>query len=376
MIAAIGNPILPGYTAPKVLWLKKNKPEAFTALKHILLPHDYLNYYLTGRYCTEYGDASGTALFDVRSRSWAAGIASLIDPGIPSCLPRLLEPSEPAGYITSAAAREFGFPEGMPVSSGGGDNMMSAVGTGTVHDGIMTVSLGTSGTLFGFSDTPVVDRLGRVAAFCSSTGGWLPLLCTMNCTVATEQARNLLGVGLESLENMAARASVGSEGVVTLPFYNGERSPNLPNGRAGIMGLTASNLTPQNILRSAMESAIFGLRGGLDAFRSLGFTPRSIRLTGGGSRSPLWRTITANILGFPLEVPESDEGAAFGASLQALWCASRLNGRGRDIGDIVEEHVRINTADSVLPDRETAEVYEKAYAVYLSYLEALKPLYV
>jgi xylulokinase len=253
--------------------------------------------------------------------------------------------------------------------------MMSAVGTGTVRDGVLTVSLGTSGTLFGYSEVPVVDSLGRVAAFCSSTGGWLPLLCTMNCTVATEQARKLLGVGIESLETMAAHAPAGSEGVVTLPFFNGERSPNLPNGRAGILGLTSSNFTHPNILRSAMESAIFGLRGGLDAFRSLGFSPRGIRLTGGGSRSPLWRTITANILGYPLEIPEGSEGAAFGAALQALWCGSHLDGRGRHIEDIAEEHVRINAADSVRPDSRSVAVYDKAYTLYLSYLDSLKPLY-
>ncbi|MDR2629542.1 MAG: xylulokinase, partial [Spirochaetaceae bacterium] len=180
VIAAAGLPLRPGYTAPKVLWLKKHRPEAFKQLAHILLPHDYVNYLLTGAYTAEYGDASGTALFDVRRREWSSRIAALIDPKVIDCLPALVKPEAAAGTLSAAAAAEFGIPPGIPVASGGGDNMMGAVGTGTVRDGFLTMSLGTSGTLYGYSDSPVIDPTGDLAAFCSSTGGWLPLLCTMN----------------------------------------------------------------------------------------------------------------------------------------------------------------------------------------------------
>jgi xylulokinase len=189
------------------------------------------------------------------------------------------------------------------VSAGGGDNMMGAIGTGAVQDGFLTMSLGTSGTLYGYSDSPVVDPAGNLAAFCSSTGGWLPLLCTMNCTVASEQLRELLGMDLAAFNAAANAAPIGSEGVVVLPFFNGERIPNLPNGRASLNGLTAANFKPQNIARAAMEAAIFGMRVGLDSFKALGYQAREIRLIGGGSKSPLWRTIAANVTGLPVKVP-------------------------------------------------------------------------
>ena len=193
LLAETGMPMLPGYTAPKILWLKKNHPERFARLAHVLLPHDYVNFLLTGEYSAECGDASGTALFDVRRRRWSAFACALVDPRLERLLPPLRAPGEAAGRVSAAAAAAFGIPEGAAVSSGGGDNMMGAIGTGTVRDGFLTMSLGTSGTLYGYSDAPVVDPSGRLAAFCSSTGGWLPLLCTMNCTVASERTRALLG---------------------------------------------------------------------------------------------------------------------------------------------------------------------------------------
>jgi len=175
LLAETGLLMLPGYTAPKILWLKKHEPAAFAKLRHVLLPHDYLNYLLTGEYVAEYGDASGTALLDVRKRRWSDKICGLIDTGLISWLPRLVGPDEPAGRVSQAAATKYGIPAGALVSSGAGDNMAGAIGTGTVRDGFLTMSLGTSGTLYGYSDTPIVDPAGKLAAFCSSSGGWLPL---------------------------------------------------------------------------------------------------------------------------------------------------------------------------------------------------------
>jgi len=196
LLTITGLLMLPGYTAPKIYWLKRHEPEHFARLRHVLLPHDYINYLLTGNYVTEYGDASGTALFDVRTRSWSKSIADLIDPVLLSYLPPVIEPDRPAGEVSLKAALRFGIPQGALVAAGGGDNMMSAIGTGTVRDGFLTMSLGTSGTLYGYSDVPIVDPEGNLAAFCSSTGGWLPLLCTMNCTVASEQMRVLFDMSI------------------------------------------------------------------------------------------------------------------------------------------------------------------------------------
>jgi len=237
--------------------VEKHEPENYKRLRHVLLPHDYINLLLTGNYLTEYGDASGTALFDVRKRKWSYRICDLIDPNLVDYLPALIEPSTPAGRVGAQAANRFGIPEGTLVSAGGGDNMMSAIGTGTVRNGCLTMSLGTSGTLYGyFEQRTRGPRTESSAAFCSSTGGWLPLLCTMNCTVASEQIRSLFGMSIEEMNHRAAMAPIGAEGIVVLPFFNGERVPNLPKGKAGILGGTATNFSKENIARAAMEAAI------------------------------------------------------------------------------------------------------------------------
>jgi len=343
LLAETGLLMLPGYTAPKILWLKKHEPENYARLRHVLLPHDYINFLLTGNEVTEYGDASGTALFDVRKRRWSQRICDLIDHNLIDYLPSLVGPDSPAGRVSASAATRFGIPEGALVAAGGGDNMMSAIGTGTVRDGFLTMSLGTSGTLYGYSSCPVVDPEGNLAAFCSSTGGWLPLLCTMNCTVASEQIRSLFGMSIEEMNAKAASAPVGSEGIVVLPFFNGERIPNLPQGRASILGATVANCTKENIARAAMEAAIFGMRIGLESFRRLGFTAQEIRLVGGGAKSTLWREIVANVTGLPVRVPKEEEAAALGAAIQALWCAECNAGADStvDIAALTDAHVSL-----------------------------------
>lgn len=374
VIANLGNLMLPGFTAPKILWLKRHKADAFANLKYIMLPHDYLNWKLTGAYVMEYGDASGTALFDSKNRCWSKKICSIIDPKLIDLLPELIEPSSPAGKVSSQAAQAYGIPEGIPVSAGGGDNMMGAVGTGTVADGFLTMSMGTSGTLYGYSDKAISDPENGLSGFCSSTGGWLPLLCTMNCTVATEFVRGLFQMDVKELDGEASKAPCGSEGVLVIPFFNGERTPNLPNGRASITGLTAANTSRANIARASLESAVFAMRGGLDAFRKLGFQPKEIRLIGGGSKSPVWRQIAADIMNLPIRVPLLDEAAALGAAVQALWCLKNQSGTC-DIASLCAEHIKLDETKSANPIEENVKAYDKAYAQYSKVVETLTPLY-
>lgn len=374
VVKLLGNLMLPGFTAPKILWLKENKPEAFAALKYIMLPHDYLNWKLTGEYVMEYGDASGTALFDSANRCWSKKICDIIDGGLLEKLPKLIEPSSPAGKVSAEAAKAYGIPEGIPVSAGGGDNMMGAVGTGTVADGFLTMSMGTSGTLYGYSDKPISDPANGLSGFCSSTGGWLPLLCTMNCTVATEFVRNLFQMDVKELDGEAAKAPCGSEGVLVMPFFNGERTPNLPNGRASITGLTSANTNRANIARASLESAVFAMRGGLDAFRKLGFQPKEIRLIGGGSKSPIWRQIAADIMNLPIRVPALDEAAALGGAVQALWCLKNQSGKC-DIAQLCAEHIKLDESKNANPIEENVAAYDKAYAEYNKVLAAVSPLY-
>jgi xylulokinase len=381
LIAKTGLPMRPGYTAPKIQWLKNHKPKAFSRLRHVLLPHNYINFLLTGAYCAEYGDASGTALFDVRERKWSQAICKFISPELESMLPPLIASGDAAGKVSKEAAALYSIPEGALVASGGGDNMMSAIGTGTVRDGFLTMSLGTSGTLFGFSKKPVIDPTGNLAAFCSSSGGWLPLLCTMNCTVASEEFRTLFGLDVKAFDSDAAKSPIGANGVVVLPFFNGERTPNLPGGRASINGVTAANFKRENLARAALESAIFGMRIGLEGFNRLGFKAKEIRLTGGGSKSPLWQNIAANVMNLPVRIPASSEAAAMGGAIQALWCLLRktpalANGKKPAIEALTDEHIVLEGGVIIKPEKKDTTLYDKAYAEYSRYLGALSPLYI
>ncbi|GHT88384.1 xylulokinase [Spirochaetia bacterium] len=376
VIAEVCNLMLPGFTAPKILWLKRHKPEAFAKLRYIMLPHDYLNYRFSGEYKAECGDASGMAIFNGKTRSWSTKICAIIDEKLIGLLPPLIRSDEPNGFVTDAAAKRYGIPAGIPISSGGGDNMMSAIGTGTVRDGVLSMSLGTSGTLYGYSDTPLSDPKNGLSGFNSSTGGYLPLLCTMNCTVATEETRRIFNLTVKELDDMAARSKPGADGIVFLPFFNGERTPNLPNGRASIIGITAANFSRENVARAALESAIFGMRCGLEAFQGLGFTAREIRISGGGSKSAIWRQMAADILDIPVKRPENAESAAMGGAIQALWCLLKQKGTPVDIAALTDEHVDISDTESIKPDSKTVVLYNTAYAEYNKYLKALSPLYI
>lgn len=367
-----GNLMLPGFTAPKILWFKRHYPEQWKKLRYLMLPHDYINYVLTGNYVAEAGDASGSALFNPAKRAWSTELCSLIDENLYGLLAPLMASDKKAGVVSEKAARLLGIPEGIPVSSGGGDNMMGAIGTGTVSDGFLTMSMGTSGTLYAYSDKPIADPLRGLSGFCSSTGGWLPLLCTMNCTVATEQIRSLFGLSVGEFDSLASKAQPGCQGVRILPFFNGERTPNLPNGRASISGLTMTNTSRENICRAAMESAVFALKGGLDTFKKLGFEPKEIRLIGGGSKSPLWRQIAADIMNVPITVPVSEEAAALGAAVQALWCLE--GGGAKRIKELCSEHIQLDKAKAAVSENAAGE-YEKAYADYIELLGAVKALY-
>ncbi len=375
-IELAGNPILAGYTASKLPWTRKHRADAYRNLATVLLPHDYVNFHLTGQRYTECGDASGTGWFDVRRRRWSPELLAAIDPqrDLAECLPPLVELGTTFS-ITASAADEFGLPHDVRVSVGGGDNMMAAIGTGNVVPGRLTMSLGTSGTLFAFADHPVIDEEAGWAAFCASSGGWLPLICTMNCTVATETMARLFGLRHDDAEALMATTRPGAGGLVLLPFFNGERTPNLPDGRGCLLGMDLDNTTPANAYRAAMEGATYSLRNGYDAFVGAGLRFERICLTGGGSRSAAWRQMVADVFELPVEVPEQGEGAAFGAALQALWSHRREHGEPGSLADLVLEHVRMREADAAAPRAAQAEAYRAHYRRFLRHLDAVTPLY-
>jgi xylulokinase len=370
-----GNLILPGYTASKVLWLRQESEGLYEQMSYILLPHDYVNYYLTGELCMEAGDASGTGFLDIRRRDWSRSVLDAIDPGrdLAECLPPLRLGTDFIGKIRPEVARRTGLPEGIPVATGGGDNMMGAIGTGNVEPGKVTMSLGTSGTVYAYSANPVIDPEGEIAAFCSSTGGWLPLLCTMNCTVSTELMRGLLGSDIRDFESRVSRSPRGAEGLITLPFFNGERTPNLPRAKACLLGMDSHNTRPENLLRSALEGATFALRYGVDRLRDLGIEASEILLTGGGVGSATWRQVVADVCDTPVTVLAQDQGASFGAALQAL---SMLDGAGDEaLPELAREHLAREESLCCEPHSTAVHFYDDAYRRYQDSVRAVTPLY-
>ena len=359
VIGLVGNTIPPGFTASKIFWLKRHEQRNYEQLDTVLLPHDYLNFYLTGTASMEYGDASGTALMDVRSRKWSEEVVGAIDPGLMEKLPALHPSDEAVGNLRGDVARKLGLGEDVLVSAGGGDNMMAAIGTGNTRSGIVTVSLGTSGTIYAYSESPVVDPEGEIAAFCDSTNGWLPLVCTMNVTVSTELIRALFDYGYVELEDAVSRAPVGSGGLILLPYLHGERTPNVPLGTGVYFGVNERTFKAENIARSAMEGVTMGLNYGFNRMRELGIEPSEIRLTGGGARNRAWRKIAADVFDVEVVALKVEEGGAYGAALQAYWTYLKNVGETVPISEITDRFVEVNESSRVEPDPSNVEVYRR-----------------
>ena len=361
---------LTGYTVSKLLWLKKHEPENFARIRHILLPHEYLNFYLTGQLRAEFGDSSGTGFFDPRSRHWIPEILDAIDGGtghLRAALPTLGPVDEPVGTLLPAVAAELGLPATTVVSAGGGDNMMGAIGTGNVREGVVTLSLGTSSTVYSFQSQPADDPTGNVAPFCSSSGGWLPLVCTMNATNVVTQTLQTLNRTVADIEPALAATAPGAGGLVFLPFLNGERTPDLPTARGTLTGLSATNWTPENLIRAAIEGVTFGVLNGLELMQR-GRRVERILVIGGGSRSAAWRQLIANATGAIVEVPVEEEAGSLGAALQALY----LDRNGKEsLAEITSRCVKVDSARSATPNAALAGPYQLAIASYSQQLTRL-----
>ncbi|MBX3730715.1 MAG: xylulokinase [Candidatus Sumerlaeia bacterium] len=370
-----GNALPAGFTASKILWLKRHEPQHFARLATVLLPHDWLNFWLTGEKAMEWGDASGTGLLDVRSRSWCDEAVRAIDERLSACLPALRPSSEPCGVLRREAAEALGLRPGVLVASGGGDNMMGAIGTGNVQPGVVTMSLGTSGTIYACSGRPVIDPQGEIAAFCDSTGQWLPLLCTMNVTVASEMAKGLFGLDTKELNARAASVPAGAQGLLLLPYFEGERVPNVPDGTGVWFGHRARTNTPGHFARAAMEGATMGLNYGFRRMRDLGIAPDEIRLTGGGSKSAVWRAIAASVFGTPVVCCTEPEGAALGAALQARWILERRTDPSVSLAALAAEWVRLDATTRAEPDPAHVALYGDLQELHDGLSRALRPLF-
>jgi xylulokinase len=375
VIEEIGNAILPGFTASKILWLKRKEPKNYARLATVLLPHDYLNFWLTGNKVMEFGDASGTALLDVKKRQWSRAVVQAIDPALERALPPLIASDQPAGTLQESTALELGLSEKVLVSAGGGDNMMGAIGTGNTVAGVVTASFGTSGTIYACSERPVIDSQGEIAAFCDSTNRWLPLLCTMNVTVATEMVRTDFDMTHEQFADEAAKAPAGSDGLLLLPYLEGERTPNVPHGTGVWFGANPKTFTAAHFARAAMEGVTLGMNYGLRRLRQLGVKPRQIRVTGGGAKSKLWRQIMADVFDAEVVTVKVSEGAAYGAALQALWCWRLQRGERVKISDITGQFVRLNKPEAAHPGKAGVQIYRESQTIQDELSLALRPVF-
>ena len=372
VIRRTGNAMLPGFTAPKILWLRQNEPENWDKTRTVLLPHDYLNFWLTGRACMEFGDASGTALLNIAERAWATDVVDFVAPDLQEKLPPLQSSATASGMLRSELAARWGLGGEVEISSGGGDNMMGAIGTGNIQPGAVTASLGTSGTLYAFSDAPVTDAKGEVAGFCDSTDNWLPLVCTMNLTLVTEQVRNMFGWGYDEFDRCVGSVAAGSDGLLLLPYLTGERTPNLPHGTGVMHGLTVANFSSAHFARAAVEGITLGLAYGLSRFRELGIEPAEIRLTGGGSNSKAWRQVCADVFGVPVVCLRSGEGAGLGAAIQAGWIWNKEHGADASLADICDRLVEVDDDSRVSPNAAHTAIYADSLSRMNAVREALQ----
>jgi xylulokinase len=307
---------------------------------------------------------------DIRRREWQAEALEAIDAGLRAKLPGLRHPRDPVGVMKKSIASKFGLKK-ILVSGGGGDNMMAAIGTGNVASGACTLSLGTSGTIYAFFDKPFSDPQGEIAAFCDSTGGWLPLLCTMNATGPTEFMKDLFKLDNAALEILAAQAPAGSAGLLFLPFVDGERVPALPEASGTFFGLNRRNFDPSHMARSVMEGTILNLGYGFGRMRKLGLNPTAIRATGGGAKNRLWLQIVADILKTPVATLHENEAAAFGAAIQSIWTYWREKGQEIKIKDLTDQMVKIETP-ALEPNPRNFAIYDALQERFNSLWKTLK----
>mgnify|MGYP003135683675 CR=1 FL=1 len=346
---SIGSVPVASFTITKLAWVTEHEPEVLERAASLMLPHDYLTWRLTGEHVTDRGDASGSGWFDPTSNTIVAEFLAAATDGWGGEVPRVLGPVEPSGIVTTIAAAELGLPQSVVVGPGTGDNMGAALGLGLTA-GDVAISLGTSGTAFAVSDTPTHDASGAVAGFASASGNYLPLVCTLNATKVTDTVARWLGTDPPGLADLALAASADPGTAVLVPYFDGERTPNLPDATGTFAGLT-NTTTREQLALAAHDGVLCGLLDGVDALRAVGATVDGrVFLVGGGSRSAAYRQRAADLLGHPVVVPTTDETVATGAALQAAV----VFGGGDFVS--VAERWRLGSGDRVEPRHDAASI--------------------
>ena len=326
---AVGSVPVAAFTVTKLAWLAEHEPEVLARAQRVFLPHDWLTFRLCGAHVTDRGDASGTGWFDPAADTYRPELLPAAARHL--ALPRVLAPGERAGVVSDPVAGELGLPSGVPVAAGTGDNMAAALGFG-LEVGDVAVSLGTSGTVYAVSSTPTADPSGAVAGFADATGRFLPLVCTLNATRVTDTVARWLGVDATGLAELALAADPRRSGRPELvPYFDGERTPNLPEATGSLLGLR-NDTTREDLALAAHDGVLSGLLHGLDALRGAGVdTGGRVHLVGGGARSPAYRMRLAELVGDPIAVPSTEEAVATGAAVQAAVVAA-----GGGFAEVVE----------------------------------------
>lgn len=359
-----------GFTAPKILWMKKNEPENFRRIAKIMLPKDYINYMLTGVHCCDYSDASGMLLLDVKNKCWSKemlGICSVREDQMPS----LHESFEVVGTLTEKAAKLLGLPKTVKVVAGAGDNAAAAVGTGTVGEGRCNISVGTSGTVFISSDRFGVDPNNALHAFAHADGGYHLMGCMLSAASCNKwfSEEILKTDDFAGLQEEIKAENLGRNHVYFLPYLMGERSPiNDTDARGTFTGMTMDT-TRADMVQAVLEGVAFAIRDSVEVARSLGIDIKRSMICGGGAKSPLWKTIFANVLGIPLDMVRTEQGPGYGAVMLAMVGCGLYPDVRSAAAALVE------TASTVMPDPELTELYEKRYSAFRRIYPAMKGLF-
>ena len=378
LVEISGNPAMTGFTASKILWVMQNEPEIFEKTKKILLPKDYIRFMLTGEYAAEMSDASGMQLLDVPRRTWSNEILSAL--GIDSSLlPPVFESTVVCGYVNEAAAEITGLSKGTPVVGGAGDQAAGGVGNGIVKEGLVSVTIGTSGVVFAHTDNITIDPLGRIHTLCHAVPGcWHVMGVTQAAGLSLKWFRdNFCSTEIEAsklletdpyvlMDKQAEKTIPGCDGLLYLPYLMGERTPHLdPNARGVFFGLSAAH-TRRDMMRSVMEGVCFSLKDCTQIMKTMGISTKEVRISGGGAKSNFWRQMTADVLSRSVMKTHSAEGPALGVAI--------LAGVGTGVFDTVQQgcDMMVHTTEQVRSDKKTGDIYERGYRRYKSLYRSLK----
>ncbi len=371
MIKEVANSQRTGYTASKIFHMYRNERELYDKTDHFLLVHNYINWYLTGgKIAMEEGDASGTGIWDPVTKTWSENLMNIISDDLVSKLPIVSSTTKSIGYISNTLANQYGFDLECRIDAGSGDNMYSALGTGNIEPGTVTISLGTSGTAFAILDQPFVDKDGEIACFCDSTGKYLPLLCISNMAGGYNTFLEENNLSHADFETLLTQTPPGNNGNIIIPWYSGERTPDIPEACPIYFGFQYEEINKKSIARGLIEGHVLNLFAG---FSKMPVKPDIIHLTGGLSQSKSWCQMIADI--FDCEtVPVKGEGAALGAAIHAAWVWKNENGLSCDLSKLVNAFIIFEESLRCKPDKKNVKIYQNLFLSYEAVVKRVRGL--